>query len=447
MLKNLSGRRFGILGIGKSGIGAAGLIKRLGGTALISDIKSREKLGDAVAKLEADGIEVETGEHTRLVNEFFDTIVVSPGTILKPEWLQAWQKRGTVLWSEIELASQCFDGKWIGVTGSNGKTTTVTLLTAMLNASSIRAQAVGNIGTAWSECLPSRDVDVFVVEVSSFQMEQTHSARPDICVILNILKNHLDRHGDIETYGNLKLKLATNQNSRDFFVYNSDDVFLVNRRRHVQSVSISFGTSDSAHLLVKDGTVTRIEGGESVQLLQEAEWSLEGKHNLLNAAAAAAAAICAGASDAAIHSALVNAKPVEHRIEFVREVNSVRYVNDSKSTNLTATLTAIEAVRGTITLLFGGRPKHESFAPLSQLLGNQLEHLIVFGEARAKVNSELVQNERIHYCENLDESFRLANELARSGQSILLSPGCASYDQYSNYEQRGEHFKTLVKQL
>ena len=317
----------------------------------------------------------------------------------------------------------------------------------MLNASSIRAQAVGNIGTAWSECLPSRDVDVFVVEVSSFQMEQTHSARPDICVILNILENHLDRHGDIETYGNLKLKLATNQNSRDFFVYNSDDVFLVKRRRHIKSVTISLGTSDSAHLLVKDGTVTRIVCGESVQLLQEAEWSLVGKHNLLNAAAAAAAAICAGASDAAIHSALVNAKPVEHRIEFVREVNSVRYVNDSKSTNLTATLTAIEAVRGTITLLFGGRPKHESFAPLSQLLGNRLEHLIVFGEARAKVNSELVQNERSHYCENLDESFRLANELARSGQSILLSPGCASYDQYSNYEHRGEHFKTLVKQL
>ncbi len=447
MLTNLSGRKFGILGVGKSGIGAAGLIKRLGGAALISDIKSREKLGDAVAKLEANGIEVETGEHTRLVSEFFDTIVVSPGATLKPEWLQAWEKRGTNLWSELELASQCYNGRWIGVTGSNGKTTTVTLLTAMLNASGIRAQAVGNIGTAWSDCLPSRDVDVFVVEVSSFQMELTHSARPVICVVLNILENHLDRHGDIETYGNLKLKLVANQNAGDFFVYNADDVFLVNRRRQVQSVPISFGTSDSADLLVKDGAVTRIKGGESVQLLQEAEWSLEGKHNLLNAAAAAAAAKCAGASDAAIHLALIKAKPVEHRIEFVCERNSIRYINDSKSTNLTATLTAIEAVRGSISLLFGGRPKHESFAPLSQLLGNRLQHLIVFGEAKAKIKSELVQSERIHYCDDLNDSFRLANQITHAGQTVLLSPGCASYDQYSNYEQRGEHFKTLVKQL
>ncbi|MBL0061948.1 MAG: UDP-N-acetylmuramoyl-L-alanine--D-glutamate ligase [bacterium] len=447
MLTNLSGRKFGILGVGKSGIGAAGLVKRLGGTALISDIKPREKLGDAVAKLEANGIEVETGEHSRLVRELFDTIVISPGATLKPDWLQTWQQRGIGLWSELELASLCYDGKWIGVTGSNGKTTTVTLLTAMLNASGIRAQSVGNIGTAWSDCLPARDVDVFVVEVSSFQMEMTHSARPDICVILNILENHLDRHGDIETYGNLKLKLAANQNSRNFFVYNTDDVFLANRCGQVQSAPISFGSSDSADILVKDGALTRIEGGETVRLLHETEWSLEGKHNLLNAAAAAAAAKCAGATDVAIHSALVNAKPVEHRIEFVSDVNSIRYINDSKSTNLTATLTAIEAVRGTITLLFGGRPKHENFAPLSQLLGNRLGHLIVFGEARAKVNSELVQNERIHYCENLDESFRLANQITHSGQAVLLSPGCASYDQYSNYEQRGEHFKTLVKQL
>ncbi len=447
MLTNLSGRRFGVLGIGKSGIGAAGLIKRLGGTALISDIKSREKIGEVVYSLEREGIKVETGEHKRLLSEFFDTIVVSPGATLKPEWLKAWKERGISLWSELELASQCYGGKWIGVTGSNGKTTTVTLLTSMLTESGLRAKSVGNIGTAWSDCLPANDVDVFVVEVSSFQMELTSTVRPNVCVILNVLENHLDRHGDIETYGNLKLKLAQNQLAQDFFVYNSDDAFLVSHRAKSNGIAVSFGTHASADLLVKDGAVFRFNGHDTIQLLRDDEWALEGQHNLLNAAAAAAAAKCIGASDSAIHAALIKARPVEHRIEFVRQVNSIRYVNDSKSTNLTATLTAISAIRGSITLLFGGRPKHENFAPLSELLGNRLERLIVFGEARTKVNSELKLNDRIHYCENLDESFRLANQVTMAGQTVLLSPGCASYDQYSNYEQRGEHFKMLVNQL
>ncbi len=447
MTTDLTGLRFGILGLGKSGIGAAGLIKRLGGTALISDRKPLNQFGAILNTLHDAGIEVEAGGHERLFSETFDILVVSPGAVLTDDWIDALRIHSTKIWSELELASHCTNAKWIGVTGSNGKTTTVTLLTDMLNEAGYRARAVGNIGTAWSECLPDHETDIFVVEVSSFQLEYTHSARPNVCVLLNVLENHLDRHGNIDTYGRLKLKLAANQTSEDVVVLNAEDRFLTSNLAGLRAQKRFFSRFDTSDWSVDNRTLSHRSAGDITKVLDSSEWTLVGEHNLLNAAAAAAAASSLGITDRAIHDALVKARPVEHRIEFVREICGVKYVNDSKSTNLTATLTALRAIDGPTILLFGGRPKHESFAPLSDLLETQIRHLIAFGEATGKVKQELRPSEGLHYCDALPESLALAVKLANPGETVILSPGCASYDQFSNFEQRGELFKELVLKL
>ena len=446
MALDLTGRRVGVLGMGRSGISAARLIHRLGGTALISERKTEAELGDTPRSLRADGIQLEFGGHARLTTERFDIVVVSPGAVLRDEWLAAWSSRGTEIWSEFELSSRCYDGRWIAVTGSNGKTTTVTLLTEMLRAAGLRAQSVGNIGTAWSELLPARDVDIFVVEVSSFQMEFTHSARPTIAVLLNVLENHLDRHGDLTTYGLLKLKLARRQTADDIVVLNGDDAFLMQHAASLKSRRVEFGTGVNADWQVVDDAVFMIDGSSAHQLLHADEWHLTGHHNLLNAAAAAAAAFHADAPLDAIRSALILATPVEQRIEVVRELRGIRFYNDSKSTNLTATITAGAAVAGKITLLFGGQPKLESFAPLGKLLGNKLAHLIVFGEATAKVRQEVPVDDRIIYCDDLSSALTTACGFA-DADAILLSPGCASYDQFNNFEERGTVFKSLVRNI
>jgi len=445
MAMRLDGQRIGVLGLGRSGISAARLIHRLGGTALISERKQEAECGEIPSRLRVEGINLEFSGHTRLLSEDFCTIIVSPGAVLRDEWLAEWSRRGIEVWSELELASRCYDGRWIAVTGSNGKTTTVTLIAGMLRAAGLRVETVGNIGTAWSEYLPARDVDIFVVEVSSFQMEHTHTAKPDVAVILNVLENHLDRHGDLETYGKLKLKLCSKQDERDFVVLNSDDDFLRTHTNSLPQRTTWFGHTHESRWKVEDSTVMLVESGKVHEVLRHTEWKLPGEHNLLNAAAASAAAEAVGVSIESIRNGLLAATPVEHRIEFVRELNKVRYYNDSKSTNLTATLTAIAAVQGQITLLFGGRPKQESFTPLAKLVGNRLAHLIVFGEATAKVKSE-VHGVPVIYCENIEEALSAARELTTAG-SVLLSPGCASYDQFTNFEERGAIFKALVENL
>ncbi len=443
MITDLSGRRFGILGLGRSGVGAAGLIKRLGGNALISDSKPAESFGSLPYTLRARGVEVETGSHARLLTEDYDVLIVSPGAMVKQEWQAQLGKRGTQIWSELELASQCYDGRWIGVTGSNGKTTTVTLIRGILEHAGLRVDAVGNIGVAWSERLPSTDVDLFVVEVSSFQLEFTQTARPNICVLLNVLENHLDRHGDLETYGQLKLKLAANQGPSDFVILNGDDHFLMRNAHTLKAAPITFSKDSSADWIVRDGHVASATGQI---ILSHDEWELVGTHNLLNAAAAAAAASCLGISETDIHTALTRAVAVEHRIEWVRTLDGVHFFNDSKSTNLIATLTALDAIDGPVILLFGGRPKRESFAPLANLIGNNIREIVVFGEAREKVSKDVPETS-VHFCDDLESALMHARTVMHPGDTILLSPGCASYDQFENYEQRGTLFKKLVYEL
>ena len=441
------GKRVAVVGMARSGIGAARLVHRLGGRAVISDIKPLEALHKAVAELDGSGVETETGGHRRIADEAFDLVVLSPGVVPRPELLEQWAQRGTPVWSELELASRICECPWIGVTGSNGKTTTVHLIHQILTTAGRNAILAGNVGNAWSNFLPAPPDQKYVVEVSSFQLEYAPSVRPHVAVLLNLFENHLDRHETMDVYAELKSRLFRNQQTNDFAIVNGDDPRVMSLARGFRSRLIRFGTRQEYDFWT-DGSVLRYrtDGREDV-ILQRSELPLIGKHNELNALAAAAAAFADGIPIDAVRKALRNAKAVEHRIEFVAEKHGVRYVNDSKSTNMVATQTALNSFPKNVILLFGGRPKKESFAPLAARFSSPVKRMIVFGEATAKVKSELPPHLPIEYAETIGDAVLQASGKAEEGDTVLLSPGCTSFDQFNDYEERGRVFKACVEAL
>ncbi len=441
---DLTSKRVAILGMARSGIGAAKLVHRLGGRALISDLKSAPTLASAIEELQSEGIEAETGGHHRIASERFDVIVLSPGVVPPRELEQRWTTEGVPVWSELQLAAYACDVPWVGVTGSNGKTTTVHLITGMLRQAGMSVQLVGNVGQAWSNFLPAKPDQVFVVEVSSFQLEHCPDLRPRVAVLLNLFENHLDRHGDMATYAELKSRLAAHQTATDYVVLKGDDQWIRRMEPVFRARKVYFGqTPDYDFWSAGNRLMGRIAGAE-VAILSRSEFPLVGKHNELNASAAIAAASRFGADLPAIQAALRAAQPVEHRIEFITERNGVAFYNDSKSTNMVATMTALDSFKDSVILLFGGRPKKESFAPLATRFGNPIRHLIAFGEAVPKIQAELPDSPNIETVADMHTAVAKAKIIARSGDTVLLSPGCTSFDQFNNFEERGTVYKSLV---
>jgi UDP-N-acetylmuramoylalanine--D-glutamate ligase len=447
MIQSLQGKRIGIVGMARSGIGAARLVHRLGGTALISDTRKPNSLAEAICEIDKLGFEYETGGHRRIIDERFDWIVLSPGVIPTDKMLAAWSTHQSEILSELEFAARSCKSRWIGVTGSNGKTTTCNLIYAILKCAGLNAKLVGNVGIPWSEFLPADEDTIFVVEVSSFQLERVSQIRPDVAVILNIFENHLDRHASIDEYADIKFRLAARQNESDFFIFNGDDTHLLARERGVHGTKIRFGKSEECEWQVNEERISYKENGNAQFSIRNDAIPLLGFHNRLNSAAAAAAARCIGVDFESIDDALKHAVPVEHRLEFVRELDAVRYVNDSKSTNMVATTAAIDSLDTPILLLFGGRPKKESFEKLNDFLTLKVRHLFAFGEASPKVRSEVYRTNQLTFVETMHDALLAAKAIANPGDTILLSPGCPSFDQFSNFEERGRIFKSLVMDL
>jgi UDP-N-acetylmuramoylalanine--D-glutamate ligase len=443
---DLRGKRVAVIGMARSGIGAAKLISRLGGQALISDLKPASLLASALEELRDTGVEVETGGHVKAAAEMFDLIVLSPGVVPAENLLCTWRERQTPVWSELELAARAFDGRWIGVTGSNGKTTTVHLLTAMLEQAGSQAVMAGNIGTAWSTLLPAAEGTVFVIEVSSFQLEHAVNLHPKVAVLLNLFENHLDRHGTLEAYAELKARLFRNQTEDDVAVINANDEWARRIAHGVRSKVTRFGAGADCDFCLEPDRLACRPDGKLELLLPLSEFPLKGRHNALNALAAAAAAYVFGAELNAIRRALRMATPVEHRIEYVTSREGIAYFNDSKSTNVVATLTALDSFERDVILLFGGRPKRESFASLAGRFGHPIKKLIVFGEAVDKVMSELPAGLPVETAPDMAVALALARKAASNGDTILLSPGCTSFDQFHDFEERGRLFKSLVDQ-
>jgi UDP-N-acetylmuramoylalanine--D-glutamate ligase len=392
---------------------------------------------------------VELGSHNE--NTFLqqDLIIPSPGVPADSPLLQGARAKGVTIWSEIELAYRFRQGKLVGITGSNGKTTTTSLVEHILRTASFPTILAGNIGTPLISCVERMTHDtVTIVELSSFQLELIQDFRTDISVFLNLTPDHLDRHHTMEVYSKAKARIFENQAEEDFAVLNADDPAttpLAPTRPHVYWFSRKQRAAQGAFLR-GDDLVFRDDGKEEVVLKRD-EVTLPGAHNLENVLAAIAASRIAGVSARAVAEGVRSFAGVEHRLEFVAEVNGVRYFNDSKATNVDATLKALDSFPGRILVILGGKDKGGDYTALQATLRERAILALLIGAAADKIGNQIDGSVAIENAGTLERAVETASQAARAGDIVLLAPACASFDQFENYEHRGRVFKALVHEL
>jgi UDP-N-acetylmuramoylalanine--D-glutamate ligase len=450
-MMELKGKKVLVVGLGKSGLAAALFLRRRGAQVTVSDIRSAEALANDIPALLEEGINVEAGGHGLLTFRRQDLIVVSPGVPLDtPELVQA-KSFGRPVIGELELAARFLRGKILAVTGSNGKTTTTSLVGEILEKAGLPTLVGGNIGVPVVALIEeSTDETWSVLEVSSFQLETTEQFHPNIAVILNITPDHLDRHGTFENYALAKERIFAAQNQDDVVVLNADNLraAAAAERSPARVCWFSVEQPVSQGAWVQDGDIffriAKDETAESVIPLSAIP--LKGLHNVENVLAAVCAARLAGATVETIRPAIEAFKAVEHRLEYVATHNGVEFYNDSKATNVDATAKAIAAFSSGIHLIMGGKDKNSDYTQLSQLLRAHVRAVYTIGSAAAKIESHLHGVVPLYSCESLDKAVTAAATAARPGEVVLLAPACSSFDQFESYEHRGRVFKELVNE-
>lgn len=445
----LANKKVLVVGLARTGIATALFCAERGARVTATEARAEAEISEAAAKLRAAGVALELGGHRAETFAEQDLIVPSPGVPPTMAALAAARAIGVPVWSEIELAWRFLRGRLICVTGSNGKTTTTSLIGHILETAHLPVQVAGNIGTPLiSRVDLSSDSSFTVVEASSFQLECISAFRPDIAVLLNVTPDHLDRHGSMEAYGRAKARMFENQTEEDAAVINADDavapqyapsnpgVYWFSRTKHVASGCYLRG----------EEIVFRHDGVESV-LLERKVIGLRGSHNTENVLGAATAAKLAGVEPAAIAEGVRTFAGVEHRIEYVATISGVEYFNDSKATNVDATLKALDAFSGNVVVILGGKDKGSDFGILRQTLRSRSRLALLIGSAADKIETQLAGAIPVERAETLDRAVEIASRRARPGDVVLLAPACASFDQFENYEQRGRVFKRLVREL
>ncbi|HEY1463772.1 MAG TPA: UDP-N-acetylmuramoyl-L-alanine--D-glutamate ligase [Terriglobales bacterium] len=446
---DLQNKRVLVVGLGKSGVASALFLKARGAKVTVSDSKTQEQLSKEIPLLLDHGITVETGTHGERTFRGQDLIVVSPGVPVDAPSLVHARSLGEPVIGEIELAAQFLPKDLVAITGSNGKTTTTTL-TGEIITTEKPTLVGGNIGTpAVSLVDESTAQTVIVLEVSSFQLETIETFRPRVAVILNITPDHLDRHRTFETYVNAKARIFENQKSEDFTVLNADDETCVSLARRTQGKVFWFSRRNEVEqgaFVQKDKIVFRSSEGDR-QILSLSEIPLKGNHNVENVLAAVCAGILMGCNPAKIREAIQNFKAVEHRLEYVATVRGVDYYNDSKATNVDATIKALESFPGNIHLILGGKDKGSDYTVLNDLLRKRVKRVYTIGAAAEKIESHIKGTTEILNSRTLEAAVKKAHETAKTGDIVLLAPACASFDQFQHYEHRGRVFKETVKSL
>ena len=445
----LKDKRVLVVGLGKSGVASALFLKVHGARVTVSDTKSGDELRNEIPVLLDHGITVETGGHGERTFRGQDLIVVSPGVPVDAPLLVQARSLGEAVIGEIELASQFLPGPIVAITGSNGKTTTTTLTGEILAAAGMSALVGGNIGTpAISLAEQAKPETVIVLEVSSFQLETIQTFRPKIAVVLNVTPDHLDRHRTLEVYVDAKARIFENQRGEDFAVLNADDPVCVTMaaRTRVQVFWFSRQKEVEQGAWVRDGNILFRNGSQQREVMLVSEIPLKGAHNLENVLAAVCAGALMGCAPEKIRQAVSEFKAVEHRLEFVATIRGVDYYNDSKATNVDATIKALESFPGNIHLIVGGKDKGSDYAVLNDLLRQRVKRVYTIGAAAAKIESQIKGVEVVH-AETLENALRKANAAAQPGDVVLLAPACASFDQFKSYEHRGKMFKEIVRGL
>jgi UDP-N-acetylmuramoylalanine--D-glutamate ligase len=446
---DLAGKRVLVVGLARTGVAVSLFAAGYGATVTATDEKPEGALAETAARLRAAGVKLELGRHPS--SAFFeqDLIVVSPGVPVNLPPLVLAHVGGIPVWGEIELAWRFLRGKVVAITGSNGKTTTTSLVAHILEIAGIPTLVGGNIGAPLISLVESStDSTVTVAEISSFQLETIEAFRPEIGVLLNLTPDHLDRHASFEEYAGAKMRLFENQLERDFAILNADDPQVTKRmpsRSHVFWFSRQKRVAEGAFLL-DDQIIFRLEGSEIV-VGRRSEIPLRGEHNVENVLAACAAAYLAGAEPAAIARGVKTFRGVEHRLEFAGEVGGVKYYNDSKATNVDAALKAIEAFPGPLVVILGGKDKGSPYTPLRDALRARGRIALLIGEAAEKIATDLGDAVSCVHAGTLERAIELAADRVRPGDVVLLAPACSSFDQFENYEHRGRTFKQLVAKL
>ncbi len=438
-----------VVGLGISGLSACELLLRLGAQVVVTDMKPRENFGPEVKSLEERGCVLRLGEHR--VEDFLtaDLIIVSPGVPLDLGPLREAARRGVEVIGEFDWACSRVSVPVIAVTGTNGKTTTTSLIGEILKNAGRRVFVGGNIGTPLSARLmqDARD-DILVLEVSSFQLDTAHRFRPEVGVLLNITEDHLDRYENFAAYADSKFSLFSRQDSSHVAVVNGDDPLCAERVGRLPSRTLVFGgRHGNADASVRDGRIAVTIPGETAFELDLGRTPLRGVHNEENIMAAALAVSAVGVPPSVIQETIDGYKGLSHRMEWVRSWNGIDFYDDSKATNVGAVLKALENFERSVLLLLGGRDKLGSYDPLIKPLKDKGKGVFVFGEAAPRINRELEGKVPVRSFAGLEDAFREAVAAARSGDVVLLSPACSSFDQYESYARRGDHFKSLVAQL
>ena len=451
---NFEGQKVRVCGMARSGVSAAQCLYELGARVTISDSKAEEKLAEALQPLEGMDIRRCLGDQAQPADlESYDLAVTSPGIPMQAPILRAVQAAGVPLIGELELGAQVSRAPLYAVTGTNGKTTTTTLIGEIFRNLGKTTYVVGNIGYPFTACaLQCGEEDVAVAEVSSFQLETITTFHPHIAVMCNITEDHLNRHGTMEEYIRVKERIFENMGQGDYAVLNLDDPIVRGMAERIPCAPAFFSRRQEVETgaYLEGEEVVFSLNGHKKRVLRADEIRIPGEHNLENALAATALAMLAGVPAPVVRHTLKTFPGVEHRIETVRTVEGVTYINDSKGTNVDASIRAVRAMKAPTVLLAGGYDKHTDFLPLArEILASKIHTVVVLGDTAEQIERALraVGFESILHAKTFEEAVLLARSCAKEGENVLLSPACASFDMFQDYEERGRVFKEIVSRL
>jgi UDP-N-acetylmuramoylalanine--D-glutamate ligase len=439
-----------VVGLGKSGVASALFLKSRGARVTVSDTKSEDELRNEILLLLEHGIAVETGGHGDRTFRGQDLIVVSPGVPFDAGQLMQARSLGEPVIGEIELAAQFLAGSIVGITGANGKTTTTSLAGEIVAAGNFPTLVGGNIGTPAISFVDQAGPKTWtVLEVSSFQLETIDTFRPRIAVILNITPDHLDRHKTFANYVNAKARIFENQRGDDFTVLNADDPTTAGLADRTRAQLFWFSRRQEVErgVFVRGAAIFFRDGQREKEIMPLQELPLKGAHNVENTLAGVLVGALVGCAPEQIREAVRNFKAVEHRLEFVAKVAGVDYYNDSKATNVDATIKALESFPANIHLILGGKDKGSDYSVLNELLRERVKRVYTIGAAAAKIESQIQGASEIEHAETLENAVRLASASAVAGDVVVLAPACSSFDQFQSYEHRGRVFKEIVHSL
>ena len=449
----LQGKKVLVFGSGKSGIGASDLLAKVGAFPVIYDGNAETDKDAVVHKTDgAYPVTVYAGELPKEVQDSLDLVVLSPGVPTDLPLVKSFYEQGLPVWGEVELAYRVGDGEVLAITGTNGKTTTTALLGKIMQDARESVFVVGNIGTPYtSKALEMKQNSVTVAEISSFQLETIDEFAPKVSAILNITEDHLNRHHTMEEYIRVKELITENQGTEDVCVLNYEDEVLREFGKHLtpRVVYFSSGRKLDEGIYLDGNKIILKDGEKEIEVVKTEDLKLLGKHNFENVMAAVAMAYYDGVSLDSIRKSICEFTAVAHRIEYVTEKKGVVYYNDSKGTNPDAAIKGIQAMNRPTLLIGGGYDKQSGYDEWIEAFDGKVRYLVLIGQTKEKIK-EAAEKHGFHdiiLCEDLKEAVKVCEEKAQPGDAVLLSPACASWGQFDNYEQRGDMFKEYVRNL